>query len=34
MNMMDLVGRTLGNYRIEAPLDSGGMGQVFRGVHT
>src|SRR5947209_19167258 len=33
MNMMDLVGRALGNYRIEAPLDAGGMGQVFRGVH-
>ncbi len=33
MNMMDLVGQTLGQYRIEAPLDAGGMGQVFRGVH-
>src|SRR6266699_739791 len=32
MNMMDLVGRTLGNYRIDAPLDSGGMGQVFHAV--
>src|SRR5258706_10415374 len=31
--MMDLVGQTLGQYRIEAPLDAGGMGQVFRGVH-
>ncbi len=34
MNMMDWVGQTLGQYRIEAPLDAGGMGQVFRGVHT
>ncbi len=33
MSMMDLVGQTLGQYRIEAPLDAGGMGQVFRGVH-
>src|SRR5260221_441687 len=33
MNMMDWVGQTLGQYRIEAPLDAGGMGQVFRGVH-
>jgi eukaryotic-like serine/threonine-protein kinase len=31
--MMDLVGRTLGSYRIDARLGSGGMGQVFRGVH-
>lgn len=34
MNMMDWVGQTLGQYRIEAPLDAGGMGQVFRGIHT
>src|SRR5215472_5930121 len=33
MSMMDFVGQTLGQYRIEAPLDAGGMGQVFRGVH-
>ncbi|HLI05076.1 MAG TPA: protein kinase [Ktedonobacteraceae bacterium] len=30
---MDFSGRTLGQYRIEAPLGAGGMGQVFRGVH-
>ena len=30
---MDFTGRTLGQYRIEAPLGAGGMGQVFRGVH-
>ncbi len=29
----DFIGQTLGQYRIEAPLGSGGMGQVFRGVH-
>src|SRR5579862_9846929 len=34
MNMMEWVGQTLGQYRIEAPLDAGGMGQVFRGLHT
>ena len=33
MNTMNWVGQTLGQYRIEAPLDAGGMGQVFRGVH-
>jgi serine/threonine protein kinase/photosystem II stability/assembly factor-like uncharacterized protein len=33
MNMMDWVGKTLGQYRIEAPLDAGGMGQVFLGKH-
>jgi serine/threonine protein kinase len=31
--MIDLVGQTLGNYRIEAVLGSGAMGEVFRGVH-
>ena len=29
----DLMGQTLGQYRIEAPPGSGGMGQVYRGVH-
>jgi serine/threonine protein kinase len=32
--MKDLVGRTLGHYRIEAALGSGRMGQVFRGKHV
>jgi tRNA A-37 threonylcarbamoyl transferase component Bud32 len=31
--MKDLVGQTLGHYRIEAVLGYGGMGQVFRGKH-
>src|SRR5215813_2824991 len=31
--MKDLVGQTLGYYRIEASLGFGGMGQVFRGKH-
>jgi len=29
----DLIGQTLGQYRIEALLGSGGMGQVYRSVH-
>jgi serine/threonine protein kinase len=32
--MKDLVGQTLGHYRIEAVLGYGGMGQVFRGKHV
>src|SRR5215472_15102531 len=32
--MKELVGRTLGHYRIEAILGFGGMGQVFRGKHV
>src|SRR5215472_13169138 len=34
MSTTDWVGQTIGQYRIEAPLDAGGMGQVFRGTHT
>jgi len=34
MNTTDWVGQTIGQYRIEAPLDAGGMGQVFRGTHA
>lgn len=33
MSMSELVGQTLGQYRIEVPIDAGGMGQVYRGVH-
>ena len=33
MSMSEFVGRTLGQYRIESPVDAGGMGQVFRGIH-
>src|SRR5215470_9516470 len=34
MNTSDWMGQTIGQYRIEAPLDAGGMGQVFRGTHA
>lgn len=33
MSMSEFVGQTLGQYRIEMPIDAGGMGQVYRGVH-
>jgi serine/threonine protein kinase len=33
VNKSELIGQTLGQYRIEMALDAGGMGQVFRGVH-
>lgn len=31
---MDFIGQTFGQYRIEVLLGTGGMGQVFRGVHN
>lgn len=31
---MEFIGQTFGQYRIEALLGAGGMGQVFRGVHN
>jgi len=33
MSLSDYIGQTLGQYRIEVPIDAGGMGQVYRGVH-
>jgi serine/threonine protein kinase/uncharacterized cupredoxin-like copper-binding protein len=32
--MSDLIGQTIGNYRIEALIGSGGMAQVYRAVHV
>ncbi len=32
--MIDLVGQTLGQYRIEALLGTGALGQVFRGMQV
>lgn len=33
MSMSEFLGKTLGQYRIETPIDAGAMGQVYRGVH-